>query len=75
MKTLLQNKVKFLMLMFLALNFTVYSVPVIKSKIVTGGHKYEYRSLKGNCKCFKQKDYNASNKHMKFQKRVNRSNR
>ena len=34
MKTIMHNKVKFLMMIFLALSFTVYSVPVIKSNSV-----------------------------------------
>jgi hypothetical protein len=83
MKTIMHNKVKFLMMIFLALSFTVYSVPVIKSNSVpviksnkdSGGQKHEFRSLKGQCKCYKQKVYNMPKKHSKSQKKVNRSNR
>jgi hypothetical protein len=75
MKTLLQNKVKFLILMFLALSLSVFSAPGVNSKNVVKGYKHEYRSPKGVCKVYKQKDYNESNKHRKFQKRTNRSNR
>lgn len=91
MKTVMHNKVKFLVMIFLALSFTVYSVPVIKSNSVraiksesvpviksnkdNGGQKREFRSLKGQCKCYKQKVYNMPNKHSKSQKKANRSNR
>jgi hypothetical protein len=75
METLLQNKVKFLVLMFLALSLSVFSAPGVNSKNVVKGYKHEYRSAKGGCKVYKQKDYNDSNKHLKFQKRTNRSNR
>jgi hypothetical protein len=76
MKTLLQNKVKFLILMFLALSLSVYSASGVRSKSVTKNYKHEYRSLKkGVCKGYKQQNYYESNKHRKFQKRINRSNR
>jgi hypothetical protein len=73
MKALLQNRVIFLMMIFLALSFTVYSVPVIKSDKDAGGHKHEYRSLKGKCKCYKQKVYNMPDKHSKSQKNAIKS--
>ncbi len=89
MKTIMHNKVKFLMMIFLALSFTVYSVPVMKSNSVpvsksnsvpvmksnknNGGQKREFRSLKGKCKCYKQKVYNKPNKHSKSQKNAIKS--
>ena len=73
MKTLLQNKVKFLILMFLALSLSAYSVPNVKSNYGKKENKREYKSLKGECKYYKQKDYKESNKNRKFPKRVNRS--
>jgi hypothetical protein len=75
MKTLLQNKVKFLILMFLALSLSAFSVPGVKSNYITKKDKHEYKSLKGVCKCYKQKAYKESNKNRKFQKRKNRSNK
>jgi hypothetical protein len=75
MKTLLKNKVKFLMLIFLALSFTANSVPVIKSNTDSGSRKHEFRSLKGQCKCYKQKVYYMPNKHNNSQKKGTRSNR
>ena len=76
MKTLLQNKVKFLILLFLALSLSVYSAPGANTKSVMKEFKHECRSLKkGVCKGYKQQDYYESNKHRKFQKRINRSNR
>jgi hypothetical protein len=41
MKTLLQNKVKFLILMFLALSLSVYSESGVRSKSVTKDYKHE----------------------------------
>jgi hypothetical protein len=73
MKTLLQNKVKFLMLIFIAFSLTVFSVPTIKSNNDSGGRKHEFKSLKGECKCYKQKAYKMPKKHSKSHKKVNRS--
>ncbi len=75
MKTLLQTKVKFLILMFLALSLSGYSAPGVKSKSAIKGNNNEYRIRKGECKSYKQQDYKISSKHRKFQKKINRSNR
>ena len=75
MKTLLQNKIKFLILMFLALSLSGYSAPDTKSKSTTKVYKNEYRSHKKGCSSFKQQDYKKSNQHRNFQKRLNRANR
>jgi hypothetical protein len=75
MKALLQSKVVFLMMIFLALSFTAYSVPVIKSNKDAGVHKHEITSLKGKCKCYKQKVYNIPNKHSNSHKKVKKSNK
>jgi hypothetical protein len=75
MKALSQNKVIFLMMIFLALSFTVYSVPVIKSNKDAGAHKHEITSLKGKCNCYKQKVYIMRNKHSNSHKKVNKSNK
>ena len=75
MKTLLQNKVKFLVLMLLALSLSVFAAPGVKSKNVVKGYKHEYKSPRGGCKVYKQSDYKESNKHRKYQKRANRPNR
>lgn len=75
MKTLLQNKVKFMLLMFMALSLSAYSVPNIKSNSVKKMNNHEYKSLKGECKYHKQKDYKGLNKNWRFQKRINRSNK
>ena len=73
MKTILQNKVKFLIMMFLALSFSVYSAPDVKLKSVNKGHKHEYKSQKG-CRSYEQQD-KKSYKHGKFHIRKSRSGR
>ncbi len=75
MKTLLQNKVKFLIMMFLALSLSGFASPDSKSKSTSKVYKNEYRSHKKVCSSFKQQDYKKSNQHRNFQKRINRANR
>jgi hypothetical protein len=75
MKTLLHNKVKFLILVLLALSLSGYSTPDVRSKSVVKSSKSEYRNMKKGCKSFSTQDFKASYKHKKFQKKVNRSNR
>lgn len=75
MKTLLQNKVKFLILIFMVLSFSAYSVPGVNSIYGKSKNVHEYKSPKVECKYHKQKYYKELNKNKRFQKRVNRSNR
>jgi hypothetical protein len=72
MKSKLLSKATFLAVMFLALSLTAYSVPLVKSHGGTKEVKREYKSLKGVCKCYKQKEYKVPDKHKKFHKSTNR---
>lgn len=72
MKTLLQNKVKFLMLIFLGLFLSAYSGPIDRPGGAKKEYKQEYRSLKGVCNCYKDRHYKNTSKYRKYQKRVNR---
>lgn len=49
MKTLLQHKVKLLIMMFFAVSVVAYSGPGARSNSA----KKEYKSLKGICNCYK----------------------
>jgi hypothetical protein len=75
MKTLLQNKVKFLMLIFMVLSFSAYSVPGVNSNYGKNMNVHVYKSPKVECKNHNQKYYKGLNKNKKFQKRINHSNR
>lgn len=73
MKTLLQNKIKLLLLIFFALSLTAYSGTGAKPDNLKMEKKQEIKSLKGACNCYKQTPVKALNKYRKFQKKMNRS--
>lgn len=77
MRTILQNKFKFLVLVFLAVFLSAYSAPGPKpkySKSAKKEYRHEYKSLKGVCNCYndrnnKQKTTRPSAKYLAYQKR------
>jgi len=73
MKTPLQNKIKFLVLILFALPLTAYSGTGAKPNNSKMEKKQEIKSLKGACNCYKRAPVKALSKYSKFQKRMNRA--
>ena len=77
MGTILQNKSKFLVLVFLAVFLSAYSAPGPKpkySKSAKKEYRHEYKNLKGVCNCYKdrnnkQKITRPSAKYLAYQRR------
>lgn len=71
MKALLHKKTYLLMLIFMGLFITAYSGPGAPPRKTINGSEKEFRSVKGNCNCYKNghNKYKPSAKYIKFQKR------
>lgn len=76
MSAILHHKTKLLTLVFLAFFLSAYAGTGSKSKNTArdyrNDNKTEYRSLKGSCNCYKDKNYKKAAKYKKFQKKVHR---
>lgn len=53
MKTLLHNKVKFLIMVLFAASLTAFAGPGAKNNSAKKEYRSEYKSLKGVCNCYK----------------------
>ena len=71
MNTLLHKKIKFSMLIFLALSLSALADTGVKPNSIKKEYKKEYRSLKGACNCYKQTPNKSLKKYSKSQKRAN----
>jgi len=76
MRTILQNKTKLLTVIFLAFFLSANAGNGSSSKNTgrdyKNDNKTEYRSLKGSCHCYKDRNYKKAAKYKKFQKKVHR---
>jgi len=71
MNTFLHKRIKFSILILLALSLSAYSETGTKPNSIKKENKKEYRSLKGACNGYKQTPYRALKKYSKSQKKAN----